>query len=619
MPLRLNNDTEYVNSTDYKVLGNRLTDLKSTLEDMTDKLCASRKLRYSEVDIEVEREAGRLQPDEVYIPQHVIDTNIRREQPFYIQFVTQSPRAVIVSNSDNPAADMSLLEKDLTEKIRYPGWQTTTFANVDGFQANGYGIMETVYDVKKPGSIKREYVQYGDFAFVADTRDLQSVEMVAREYHYTKTELLDLCGDDVDEDERWDKDQVYKIIGKDSAASVSDPGDATDSRDKSLYRVQKIQFKVKGIVQVAWSCIGTCDNWARKPRPLYLGRRQLTPENQLQKLMRTVTGNQVPPSTAQFETEFPYFLYPYLISENDTISHLKGRIFLDQDAQEAACSLLSSILTQSRRAAGLYGSKDVSDPNDDIFAQKNIFLRSGCVLNSKVSFVNLPAPDPGMFSALQTLMVSNQNETTNVSFAAKNRKDSRKTAKEMEVSEDQTQTLSSIQVILYSIGLCSQYRYECDIIRSRVLAGLIKVRPEVMAQYQMNYTIKPSGDVDVIEKQQMIQLMMNVWPVVQNTPAAMIFLSDLLEKMFPDNAAKYIATFQQAQQQQSSQQNQQMQQFLQIAKATSDSLVELSKHPEMFSETGRIHAFPLVKAGADKLQAVEQQMTQGQGQGQQKK
>jgi hypothetical protein len=135
-----------------------------------------------------------------------------------------------------------------------------------------------------------------------------------------------------------------------------------------------------------------------------------------------------------YETEYPYILYPYLISENDTISQLKGRIFLDQDLQEAVTSLLSSTVTKARRSAGLYFSKDVSDPNDDLLMQKNIFFRSGCLINSKVTEFELKAPDPAMFSAIQMLVTANQNETSQVNFAVNNRKDSRKTAKEIEVS-----------------------------------------------------------------------------------------------------------------------------------------------------------------------------------------
>ena len=133
----LSNNNDYINTLDYSKLEHKFTELKSILDDVTDKSVASRRLRYAEIDIEVEREAGRIQPDEMYIPVHTIETNIRREQTSYIQYITQSPRAVILEDAVSEVVDLSLLEKDLTKKLRYDGWQKPMFATIDGFQANG--------------------------------------------------------------------------------------------------------------------------------------------------------------------------------------------------------------------------------------------------------------------------------------------------------------------------------------------------------------------------------------------------------------------------------------------------------------------------------------------------
>lgn len=614
MPVTLNNNSDFINSTDYKKLENKLLDLKSILDDNTDKNVAARKLRYAEVDIEVEREASRLAPDELYVPQHIIDTNIRREQSCYIQYITQSPRAVILEDQDDETFDLSVLEKDLTKKLRYDGWQLPMYANIDAFQANGYSIIETVYDKTVPGNISREAVQYGDFAFIADTRDIQAVEMTARTYHYTMTRLVDLATPKPGQnpDDVWSKEQVEKIIGQASSANEADPGDSTDSKDHSLYRVQKVMFRVNGIVHVAWACINVCDGWLRAPRPLYVGRREIIPPQvqQISPLGIPQQQPQGPPQSKEaYETEYPYFLYPYLISENDTISHLKGRVYLDQDVQEAVSSLISSTVTQARRAAGLYFSKDVADPNDDLLLQKNVFFKTGCLINSKVASFKLDAPDPGMFSAIQMLVATNLNETSQVNFAeSNNQKDSRKTATAIKASMQQQQTLSNVQVVLFSIALKSQFTYEVEIIRSRVLAGLIIVNQQLQQMYARNFIVKPSGDTDVIERQQMIQTMMSAWPVIQNTPAAMVFLSDLLEKMFPDTYLKYVTTFQQAQQQQQSQQTQQIQQMTQMLVGLSKGIIDLSKKPEMFSETGKIHALPVLEGAAQQLEQMGKQV-----------
>lgn len=613
----LQQNNEYIGTTDYKKLESKLTELKAILDDMTDRTVASRRLRYSEVDVEIEREAGRIQPNEMYTPVHIIDTNIRREQTAYVQYVSESPRAVILEDQDDNTTDLSLLEKDLTKKLRYDGWQKPLFATIDGFQANGFAIMEVVYDLSVPGNVSHEQVQSSDFAFVADTRDLQACEMLGRTYHYTKTKLLALCGDPKNpKDADWDSEQVEKVVATDSEAHSSEPLESCDEKDKSLFRVQKVMFRVNGVVQVGWSCIGVGDNWLRAPRPLYIGRRQV---QQQQQQVNPQTGQSIPQgqpqSTEIYETMYPYILFQYLISENDTINHLKGRIFLDQDAQEGVSSLLSSTLTQARNASGLYATKDTDDPNDDVLIQANVYFKPNCIINKKITFSNLPAPEAGVFSAIQMLKSGNQDETSQVNFAeSNNQKDSRKTATAIKESQNQRQELTGVQVVLLSLSMTELYQRMVAIIKSRVLAGMIQVNQTVMPLYSKKLIIKPSGDVDVIEKKQLIQAMAQGWQIMSQTAAASLYLCDMLELMFPNTAAKYIQAIQQQQQQAQSQQAQQMSQMKQFAFQLGKEIVDLAKHTDYFSDVGKLHAVPIIEKYADQIKQMAQQMKQQGGQ-----
>ena len=652
-------DLSYIGSTDYQTLENKIREIRDSMDDLQITQRARRKLRYAEIDVEAEREAGHFQPDEVVIPQHIIDTNIRREQAPYVKYLTQSPRAVILEDTIDASMDMSTLEKDATKKIRYDGWQLSQFSNIDCFQANGYGVLKIVQDPTTPGELTHESVEFADFGFVADSRDIQQLEMTAQAHYFTKTRLMELKGDpdNPDEDSDWNSTQVDKVLNAPPNDNVSI--EDYDLRDKSLSQVFEVMFRVKGTVYVGWACPNTCDDWLRVPRQLFLGRRKLIEPKQPAPQPPQVIGQQppdpqeaqqyqswqaycmqcqakrqppklqdwaltiiqnggVPPSEMTYETEYPYVLFPYLISENNTISNLKGRVYLDQDVQEAVFSLLSSACTQARRASGLYGSKDSTSPNDDVLMQKNIALKSGCILDSKVTFTQLQAPDPGIFSAIQMLVAGNQNETSNVNFAVQNRQDSRKTAKEMSLAEDQAQELSTVQVVLFSLALKKLYSTMLAVIQSRVMAGLITVDPTVLPLYARRIIVKPSGDTDVIERDQMIQKMQQSWPVVKETPAAMPFLFIMLEKMFPDNAAKFITAIQQGmaqqQQQQQSQQAAMLKQGLTLVKQMSGGIKKLAESPEMFSEIGRIHAFPIVEHFADTIKQVEDQINQGQKQ-----
>lgn len=603
-------NTSYINTTDYEELETKLKEIDSTLDELQGQAAASRKMRYAEVQVESEKSSGKLAPDELYIPQHIIDSNIRREQSSYVQYVVQSPRAVILENVDTPTAETSLLEKDVTSKIRFDGWQMSMFACIDGFQQDGYGVMEIVLDQSMPGELAHEFVQKQDFGLVLDTKDIQDAELLVRNYYFSKTKLLQMAMPEEQGGRGFNPEQVNQVVSKEPSPN-SNATSSTDSKDKSLFKIQKCMFRVGGVVQVAWSCSSTCDGWLRDPRPLFIGRKKavLDPMTQ-QPAVNPMTG--VPQSQDVPETDYPYYLYPYLISENNTIAQLKGRVFLDQDTQEAASSLLSSFCTAHRRAAGLYFSKDTSDPNDDVMMQKNVYFQTGCLINAKVTQFQLTAPSTDLLAGVQSLVTSNQQQTSQVNFAAQNRKDSRKTAAEINAATQEQQQLSTVQVVLFSNALRNMYQCMFNIMKSRVLAGLIKVQPPLQQMYGRRYTVKPSGDVDVIERQKMIAMMQQSWPVMQNTPAAQAFLSDMLVKMFPDNAPKYLQIFQQAQQQAASQQAQQQQMAMQAMGQMAEGIVKLSQQPEMFSDTGKVHALPALKGAADKIEQMKEMQKQQQ-------
>lgn len=591
---------EYIDAIDYKVLEPRIKDLTSVLNNLSTQSKALRELRYVEVDLDVERQNGRLKADELYIPQHIIDTNIRREQSPYIQYVTQSHRAVILTPKKyEPNCEPDTIEKDATRRLRYDGWQLPVYSNVDGFQQNGYGIMEVVYDESKPGHVAHEFVQFGDFGYVADTRDLQESEMVARSYYFPRTKLMTLCDNPK---LGFQRDQVLKIVQGEPTSEVS--ADASvDYKDRSLFRVEKVMFRVKGIVHVAWVCPSKCDNWVSVPRPLFIGRRK--PTGQVDQL------TQIPVSVEEPEVNYPYIVFPYLITENDTISQLKGRVFLDQDCQEAVTSLVSSFCTAHRRAAGMYFSKDTDDPNADLLMQKNVYFEQGALINARIRQFQLTAPSPEVMNAVQAMISSNQNETSQVNFAERNTKDSRKTATAIMSAEKAQAQLSTVQVVLFSTALREMYSLMFAIIQSRILAGLIQdVDPMVKELYKKSWSVKASGDVDVIERQQLIAAMQNAWPVIQNTPAAFAFLSDMLLKMFPEQAMKYIGIMQQAMQQQAIAAQQQQQQMQQKGQQLAMAMVELAKNPDLFSDKGMQEAYPMIQRAASEIQAVSQQPQQ---------
>lgn len=483
----------------------------------------NRNLRYANIDVEAERKAKKLAADEMYIPQHIIDTNIRREQARYVSYVTGARRAMILHNMEDSTADSSMLEGDITNKFRYDGWQLPLFRWIDGMEQNGYGILELVMDATQPGHLKFQDVAYGDFGYSLDSRDIQSCEMVVRRYYFTKTQLLGMARPDT---WKFSLEQTKKVI------YVQDTG-VNDYKEQSLYKIEKVMFRRGGIVYVGWSCQLKCDGWLRDPKPLYLGRQTMDP----------VTGTWV----KAFETAYPYWCASYNISENTVMRQSKGRAYLDQDCQEAVTSLMSSYVTAHRRAAGLYFSKDSeNDPNSDVMEQTNVFFRQGALINGKVKQFQLAPPDSSMLQATQGLAGMNMQESSQINFTAMNRQDSKKTASEIQAAQAESQLLSSIQLALFSTTMKAICTTFFEIVRSRVLGGLIKIsNPQTMMLYVGNYQVRPSGDVDVIEKQEKILRMQQSWGIVSQTPIAGVFLQKLLTLMFPEDAPMYMQGLQQ--------------------------------------------------------------------------
>jgi len=480
--------------------------LNSHLQTQATKADEHRLLRHPTIDIDAEQRSGHLAPDELYIPLHLVDMNIRREQARYVSYISSSRRVAIFKSLNDVTFDSTVLEEDFTDKARYTGWQTSIFRIIDSMQLHGYGVAEVSFDVTKPGHFAVNDVNFEDLGLPEDARDIQACEMIVHRHYFTDLQLKRMA-----ETNDFNKEQVNNLDFKELAENYS------------LMEVQKVLFKKNNVVYVGWACIDRCNDWVRKPRPLFLGKRQ--------------QGEEL------FETQYPYVLFPYNINEDTTISLMKGRAELDEYAQESATSLLSSFVTAHRRASGLYFAKDNNDPNNTN-VQTSVFFTPNALIDSNIKQFQLSPPDSSIMGAIQTILGQNMQETSQVNFAAMNRKDSRKTATEVQAATSEAQALSASQVALFSIALKKVYTQCWNIYRSRTIEGLIQasIPPNFFTDHE--YSIRPAGDADVIERQEKINKMMQAWPVVQQTGAASLFLKRFVSMLFPEDGQAYVQAIQ---------------------------------------------------------------------------
>jgi len=477
-----------------------LLNVIGTLESTAVENRNSRKL---DIDVDAERSDGHLDEDEFLVPAHIIDTNIRREQSKYVAYVTGSRRSAIFSSITEPTVATGELERDFTDKTRYSGWQVPLFKIIDGMQLHGYSVAEVQFDEDMPGHFAVEAVNYEDFGFPEDTRDIQACEMLVHRHYFTATQLLDMV-----EDDDFNEDIVDLL--------VEDHGQAPEV--ESLYQVEKVLFRHENKIYVSWSCNAKCDDWLRDPRPLYLGRRD--------------------GETLQDETQYPYVVFPYNIQEDSAVQNATGRAFADRTTQETITSLMSSFVTAHRRAANFYFSKENEDPNNTNI-QTSVRFQNGALIDANIKQFQLRPPDTSMISAIQSLMSQNAQEQSQINYAAMNRQDSRKTATEIQAASSEAQMLSSTQVSLFSIALKDVYEWCWRIYQSRVVAGVIRPSASLDMYLNHEFNIKPAGDVDVIERQEKSQKMMQAWGVVSQTALAPVFLQNMMRLMFPDEGESY--------------------------------------------------------------------------------
>lgn len=532
-----------------------------------------RMLRNIDINPKQLRDSGKLRPDETIIPIRMVDTNIRREQPAYINYLKGSQRLSIFKCVDDVLLDCQNIESEFTAGMQYVGWETPHFKVLDGSQTHGWDSVEVVYDASKPLHVSIEQVGHENLFFGLESLKTDSCEILIRKYSFSQMQLKTSVTEF-----GFVEAQVNLLLDKTK-------GSPTEI-DNNI-PVFKILFKYKSpdsgktCVYVAWySDKDGCTDWLKQPTKLYLGRRKQVqvmvdvPVQIPQQIVPAGGGmTMVQPARVEMtqqpqlqwqdvdETEFPIFLLPYSETEQQTIISHKGRVFFDQYKQEAVTSIASGFTNALNRASNVYGSVANSDPGRTAAPkQLDTSLEHGKIYDTKIDFWGHNYPDPMTLNALQYFSVQNSEETGQTSFAVNNRQDSRKTAAEINTANQQQQLLSGVQVSLYSTFLRQVYSFVWLIVQSQALQDKIKflqitktipdmMSPQGQRTIRVNnkdliglqYDVRAAGDIDVIQRAEMRQKMINDWPVLATTPIASEFLQEFVRLSYPSQADKWVA------------------------------------------------------------------------------
>jgi len=515
---------------------------------------ANRERRKVDIDIEALRKSGKLKQSDILVPMRVIDENIAREKPAYIAYLQQSRRLAIFADVQDPQIKHDDLESAFTRGMTYPGWIVSHHKAVDGAQLHGWDWYEVLYDASKPLHCGIEHVGHDRLEYSLDGEDIQNNQRIARVFKWTRAQI-----DQAVADYDFSPAQAEKLLAINTQVS-SNSGSIRDH----VYTIKKGYAKYKGVVYVYWYSLVGCDDWLLAPRPFYNGVDQEVTVLQPQPPIVSVdpmTGmpsvmEQPPLEVKQWEpveeTEYPVKLLPYEETEEKEISTRKGRAFKDKFKQEVMTVGWSGFLNGHNRATWLIGSKSQQDgkPASEL---QNIELKDGAIIPTSIDWRSMPYPDPSMLQGLQLFDTKNAQSQGQMTYAVQNKSaGARTTATEVESAKQDTALIGSVSVTLFSSAMRDVYTAAWRIVQSQALqdkvefyGGMEQIQNPQTGEVEYNfvnnkdvikrrYDIRPAGDTDVVQRQELLGSMMEFWPVVQNTPIAGEFLAELLKIKFAE-------------------------------------------------------------------------------------
>ncbi len=510
-----------------------------------------RKFRNVEINVPDLRRTKAISADETIIPVRVANTNIERILPPMVAYLKQARRVAIFKDADNPSQPTEQLESEFTRVAQYDSWEMPFYKVLDGSAAQGWDAVEVIFDVNKPGHASVEHIGHEDLLFPVDTINLQSCEMIVRKYSVTNLKLRDFV-----RKFGFEADQVTLLLTNDS-----------NNLTPQSKCIRKVMWKNvdTGVVWVAWYCLESCTDWLKKPETLFGGVKKqvpvISPAIQPPSPLSLLSGQLplTPPTTFIWEEvsekDYPFEILVYNENEEKRIFNHRGRIWYDMYKQEAQTAVWSAFINRIVRASNVYASpkQPIGSSADRVPKAQNMELKNGAIYDGPLEFWNCEYPDPMVIGALQYMDTSNAAENGQVNFAVNNRKDSRKTAAEIEAASQQSALINSVQVTIFSIFIRRIYTRFWRVVQSQALQGLIKFleqSPDKQQILSQTYNIFAAGDVDVVQRQEKIQAMQQFWPVVANTPIAGDFLATLLTHAFPDEGQAWAAKLKQMGQQQ---------------------------------------------------------------------
>jgi len=490
------------------------------------------------VDVTALRASGQLTASQTYIPQRIIDTNIARDMPDHVSYLVNSRRIAIFDPVDKTVkVDCNGIEMEFRRVMTYENWIFDYERWADCTKLHGWGFADCCYDPEFPGHVSIEYITAGNILFDPRVKCIQQSPIVARRYQVTTVDFLQMAAD-----YKFDANLSDQIYQKLTALEKNPVGEIQEA--SCIYRCF---FKKAGYVYSLWY---TKDlQGALTPAEQFWNGVSV----QITEMATDPVGFGLTPVqkwVPEYEKVYPFYLYRNRVSEEEPIVRTPGRSTLDYYTQEAASALWSGFVNGVTEASNVMWAPENADLEAPTApGQLDIQIKHGAIWNRPMKAFTSPYPESTLPQALEMLRTQNAEDTNQISFATNNRKDTRKTATEIQAAAVQDAQMSSVSVTNWATAIGEILNAAWRIVRSEALQGKIKFL-EVDGQNDierigLEYKLIPAGTTDYVERMELIASMQQDWTIVGPTAAGPVFLEEYLRMKYPLIADKLIAPLQQ--------------------------------------------------------------------------
>ena len=481
----------------------------------------NRRLRSNKADVEQMRSAGLLQENQTFIGVRLINQNINQALPPLLSYLKQSPRMATFVPGDN-----SYLDQEFTRVLQYPGWEIPYIEVLDGAELNGIGYMMVKADNTKLGGVSMETIPFNEIVYDRRLKSLQDSPAVLIKHVITAVSFYHW-----DSFENFDKSSdAYNAITKRLLSEeVNVIGD-----DLVIYETF---VKVNGFVYRGWYYKDS-KQWLKQPLPFSNGIEESVPEVNIDPMAMTTEPTYV--NKPVHLTYYPIAVKRAEIKENRKHDEAEGRAVEDYHKQEAATTLMTAAVNGCTQAANTMWSPDGANLDGMAPAQLQYKIKNNAIWKTPMRAFTAPWPDPMIFKGIEAITQQNAMENNQVAWAVNNRKDSRKTATEIEAAQQQQGMLTGTSALVFSIFLRDVLTMTWPIVQSEAKKGSIKFLIEVSDPAEKEvilskqYEVKPAGDIDFVEKQQRITNIQQDLPMFQGTPIGQEMMKEYVRLRYPE-------------------------------------------------------------------------------------